>query len=100
MKSDAEAQRNRPPALKMLISETMTAACAGVLVNKSCIIGDACARMPIPAVTLIKRIPQSRKNCGVLTARFRETLRSVIIRCDFAGGVQPEGFQPSGGRRR
>ena len=51
---------NRPPALKMLMSDTTAAAWSGVRLNMSCIIGEACARMPMPAVTLMNRMPQSR----------------------------------------
>ena len=61
----------------------------------SCIIGDAWARMPIPAVTLMKRMPHSRKNCTVWIASFRLTLRSAIIARFDGVAVQPAGFQPA-----
>ncbi len=64
----------------------------------SCIIGDAWDRMPIPAVTLMKRMPHKRKNCLVWIAWFRVTLRSAIIARVRAAGVHPAGFQPAGGR--
>ena len=51
---------NRPPALNRLMIDTTAAASSGVRPNMSCIIGDACARMPMPAVTLMHRMPHSR----------------------------------------
>src|SRR5262245_43378493 len=87
----------RPPALNRLMNETTAAASSGVRLNMSCIIGDACARMPMPAVTLMKRMPHSRKNCGVRIASFLVTLVDAIIGLILVGGVQPGGVQPGGG---
>ncbi len=61
--------------------------------------GAACSRMPIPAVTLVKRTIQSSQNCGVRHASETATLW-VETRADrLAGAVQPSGFQPSRGTR-
>ena len=54
------------------------AAAATVVVSpsrkKSWIIGAACSRMPMPAVTLQNSTTQSSQNCGVLMALAAETL--------------------------
>src|SRR4051794_40999391 len=74
------------------------AAAAVTLPKKSWIIGAACSRMPMPAVTLQNRTVHSSQNCGVLIAFVAVTLPPVIIdRAPCALGVQPSGRQPSGG---
>jgi hypothetical protein len=76
------------------------AAAAVTLGKKSWIIGAACSRMPMPAVTLQNRTVHSSQNCGVLIAFVAVTLQAVIIdRAARSGGVQPSGRQPSGGIR-
>ena len=50
----------RVPAVPLVRDVRRLAAWTGVRLNMSCIIGDACARMPMPAVTLMKRMPHSR----------------------------------------
>src|SRR4051794_41859590 len=66
--------------------------------KKSWIIGAACSRMPIPAVTLQNSTIHSSQNCGVLTALPAETL-SVVTRafCLTVEGSKPAGAQPSAG---
>src|SRR4051812_5710347 len=74
------------------------AAAAVTLPKKSWIIGAACSRMPMPAVTLQNRTVHSSQNCGVLIAFVAVTLPPVIIdRAPCALGVQPSGRQPSAG---
>ena len=76
------------------------AAAAVTLGKKSWIIGAACSRMPMPAVTLQNRTVQSSQNWGVLIAFVAVTFALVIIeRAECSGGVQPSGRQPSGGTR-
>src|SRR5688572_33464596 len=85
MKSDVEDHTNRPPMLNRDSRPTKPAAVAAATVEvsplrkKSWIIGAACSRMPMPAVTLQKRTVHSSQNCGVLIALFAETL-SVVTR--------------------
>ena len=55
--------------------------------------------MPMPADTFMHRMIHRSQNCGVLCASFRCTLLEVIMWLPLAGGVQPSGFQPAGGRR-
>src|SRR3954451_3258168 len=91
----------RPLMLHSESRPTKPAAAAAVtLEKKSWIIGAACSRMPMPAVTLQNRTVHSSQNCGVLIAFVAVTLPDVIIEraaCSF--GVQPSGRQPSAGTR-
>ena len=68
--------------------------------KKSWIIGAACSRMPMPAVTLQNSTTHSSQNCGVLIALAAETL-SVVTRafCFTVDGSKPAGFQSSAGTR-
>ena len=68
--------------------------------KKSWIIGAACSRMPIPAVTLQNSTVHSSQNCGVLMALPADTL-SVVTRdfCFTVEGSKPSGRQSSAGTR-
>jgi hypothetical protein len=68
--------------------------------KKSWIIGAACSRIPIPAVTLQNSTIHSSQNCGVLIAFRAETL-SVVTSAFFltVDGSNPSGRQPSAGTR-
>ena len=88
----------------MLHSEsrpTKPAAAAALTVSKwSWIIGAACSRMPMPAVTLQNRTTHRSQNCGVRIALAAVTLPVVTSERDFScSGSQPSGFQPSAGSR-
>ena len=87
-RSDALDQSSRPPALNRLITATTAAACWGVRPKRSCIIGEAWARMPIPAVTFTQRMPQSSRNCGVRTAspRVRFAVTELVSPGSASGG--------------
>src|SRR5215211_7864774 len=99
MTSDVDDHPKRPLMLHSDRTPTKPAAAAAVtLPKKSWIIGAACSRMPMPAVTLQNRTVQSSQNCGVLIAVVAVTLPAVIIdRAPWSFGVQPSGRQPSGG---
>src|SRR5215217_6742338 len=83
-------------------SPTKPAAAAGVIQEKkSWIIGEACSRTPIPAVTLQKSTVHNSQNCGVRIELLADT-SAVVCRSlvsSSVGGVQPPGCQPSAGRR-
>src|SRR5215210_7332156 len=101
IRSDVEDHTKRPVMLHSDSTPTKPAAAAAlVLEKKSWIIGAACSRMPMPAVTLQNRTVHSIQNCGVLIAFVAVTLPALMSE-DFAcsGGVQPSGFQPSAGTR-
>src|ERR1700750_482158 len=101
MASDVVDHPKRPLMLHSDSRPTKpAAAAAATLGKKSWIIGAACSRMPIPAVTLQNRTVHSSQNCGVLIAFVAVTLAVVIIeRAPCLRGVQPSGAQPSGGTR-
>src|ERR687890_2536917 len=106
MKSDVEDHTNRPPMLNSDSTPTKPAAVAAATVEvspvrkKSWIIGEACSRMPIPAVTLQKRTVHSSQNCGVLIALFADTF-SVVTSAFFftVDGSKPSGRQSAAGTR-
>src|SRR4051794_41400996 len=97
--SDVEDQPNRPLMLHSDSRPTNPAAAAALtLGKKSWIIGAACSRMPMPAVTLQNRTVQSSQNCGVLIAFVAVTFPPQIIeRAPRALGVPPPGCQPPAG---
>src|SRR5215211_92722 len=101
MTSDVEDHTKRPLMLHSESRPTKPAAAAALtLETKSWIIGAACSRMPMPAVTLQNRTVQSIQNCGVLIAFVAVTFPAVIIeRSERCGGVQPAGRQSSAGTR-
>ena len=70
MKSDSEAQLNRPPMLNRLIRPTRPAAATAVMWpgNISWLIAEAWPSTPMPAVVLQNSTIQISQNCGVLTA--------------------------------
>src|ERR1700728_1814618 len=108
MTSEKEDQKKRPSMLKRLSSPTKppatSAVClataaterllAGLMLfialgvrNISWIMGEACSRMPMPAVTLTQRMTQSSQNCGVLGASSAVTLAVVMRPVDLSGGA-------------
>src|SRR5919112_954609 len=101
MTSEVDDQTKRPVMLHSESTPTKPAAAAAVtLEKKSWIIGAACSRMPMPAVTLQNSTVHSIQNCGVLIAFVAVTLPVVTRRRrSWSGGVQPSGFQSSAGTR-
>src|SRR5919197_2637504 len=101
MTSDVVDHPNRPLMLHSDSRPTKPAAAAALtLGKKSWIIGAACSRMPMPAVTLQNSTVHSSQNCGVLIAFVAVTFALVIMeRGPRSRGVQPSGRQPSGGTR-
>ena len=101
MTSDVEDHAIRPLMLHSDSRPTKPAAAAALTVSKwSWIIGDACSRIPMPAVTLQNRTTHSSQNCGVRIAFAAVTLPRVTSVRRFAwSGLQPSGCQPSAGSR-
>src|SRR5918997_6952883 len=106
MKSDVDDQMNRPAMLNSDRTPTNPAAADAAtsepspVRKKSWIIGDACSRMPIPAVTLQKRTVHSSQNCGVLIALFADTFSVVTSAFFFTdAGSKPSGLQSAAGTR-
>ena len=106
MTSDVDDQTNRPAMLASDRMPTKPPAAAAVTVEvpfsrkKSWIIGEACSRMPIPAVTLQNSTTQRNQNCGVRIAFAADTLAVVIIGLALTdAGSKPAGAQPSAGTR-
>src|SRR5919202_6812868 len=100
-KSEVEDHTKRPLMLHSDSRPTKPAAAAALtLGKKSWIIGAACSRMPIPAVTLQNSAVQTSQNCGVLMELAAETL-SVVTRAFFLteDGSKPSGRQSSAGTR-
>src|SRR3954464_1491920 len=102
MTSDVEDHTQRPV---MLHSDRTppkpAAAAAGTLEKKAGVIGAACSRMPMPAVTLQNRTVHSIQNCGVLIAFVAVTLPALMSEdFDSSGAAHPPGCQPSAGTRR
>src|SRR6476469_3711626 len=103
-KSEVDDQAKRPAMLKMDSRPTNPVAAVAATVEvspsrkKSWIIGPACSRMPMPAVTLQNRTTQRNQNCGVLIAFAADTCdvvtRVLALSCD---GSKPAGFQPGAG---
>ena len=99
--SDVADHPIRPPMLHSDSRPTKPAAAAAVTVAKwSWIIGDACSRMPMPAVTLQNSTTHSSQNCGVRMAFAAVTFpRVTSVRSAACSGSQPSGRQPSAGSR-
>ena len=99
--SDVEDHTKRPLMLQSESSPTKPAAAAALTVSKwSWTIGEACSRMPMPAVTLQHSTTHRSQNCGVRIALAAVTFAVVIMRFSVcASGSQPAGFQPSAGSR-
>src|SRR3954470_5792500 len=105
--SEVDDQANRPAMLNSDRRPTNPAAAPTATVDlpssprkKSWIIGLACSRMPMPAVTLQNSTTQSSQNCGVLIAFAADTFavvtRGLWVTVD---GSKPGGAQPSAGTR-
>jgi len=60
--------------------------------NNSWIIGDACSKIPISAVTLAHSPTHWSQNCGVLNAVFTSSLWVVTSFCSLIGAVHFSGF--------
>ncbi len=81
--SEVEDHTKRPSMFIRLSRPTNPAAAAAEIAvvpsarKKSRIIGEACSRMPMPAVTLQNSRIHSSQNCGVRTAVFARTSPSV-----------------------
>ena len=68
--------------------------------KKSWIIGEACSRMPMPAVTFRNNAVHTSQKLRVLMAFAAETWPVVTIAETLArAGSQPCGFQPGAGTR-
>src|SRR5215208_2695075 len=88
--SDVEDQAKRPLMLQSESRPTKPAAAAALTVSKwSWIIGAACSRIPMPAVTLQNSTTHSSQNCGVRIPFAAVTLAVVCIDLAFSsvGGV-------------
>src|ERR1700754_9406 len=104
MMSDVDDQTNRPAMLNSDSTPTNPAAAATVTLEvppsrkKSWLIGLACSRMPMPAVTLQNSTTQSSQNERVLMALAADTLAVVTSGlAATSAGSQPSGRQPGGG---
>src|SRR4051794_41474035 len=99
--SDVEDHTKRPVMLHSDRTPTKPAAAAALtLEKKSWIIGAACSRMPMPAVTLQNRTVHSIQNCGVLIAFVAGTFPAPMSEgFDRRGAVPPSGC-PSSARAR
>ena len=110
--SDVDDHTNRPAMLNSDSTPTNPAAAAAATVEvspsrkKSMIIGAACSRIPMPAVTLQKSTIQSSQNCGVLIALDADTLAvvtsgfsSIGVRVEALGQPSPR-EAPGSARRR
>src|SRR3989337_1306503 len=104
--SEVEDQTNLPAMLAIDSTPTKPAAALELTAvvppsrKKSWIIGAACSRMPMPAVTLQNSTIHSSQNCGVLIALAAETLLGAPGAVDLpVAGSTPAGFQPSAGTR-
>src|SRR5689334_24838672 len=106
IRSDVVDQPKRPAMLKSESTPTKPLAAATATVDtpllrkKSWIIGLACSRMPMPAVTLQNSTIHSSQNERVLIALFALTL--AVVTSGLAAtvaGSKPAGFQPGAGTR-
>src|SRR5262245_24999572 len=91
IRSDVDDQTNRPAMLNNESTPTNPAAAATATLEvppsrkKSWIIGLACSRMPMPAVTLQNNTIQSSQNDQVLMALAADTL--AVVTSGFAATV-------------
>src|SRR5436309_3086757 len=89
---NSESRPTKPAAAAAATAEVVP------LRKKSWIIGLACSRMPMPAVTLQKSTTHSSQNCGVRIALAADTLSVVTSAfCLTVEGSQPAGFPVVGG---
>src|SRR4051812_44368293 len=102
IRSEVVDQPNRPAMLNSDSTPTKPAAAATLTLDtpsvrkKSWIIGLACSRMPMPAVTLQNNTIHRSQNARVRMAFAADTL--AVVTSGFAAtvdGSQPSGFQPS-----
>src|SRR5262245_15876751 len=106
MASDVDDHANRPAMLNSDSRPTKPPATATETVEvvpvrkKSWIIGLACSRMPMPAVTLQNRTIHSNQNERVFSASAAETLPLVTSgRATALPGSKPAGDHPGAGTR-
>ncbi|MCY1239005.1 hypothetical protein D9M72_517750 [compost metagenome] len=100
-------QAKRPAMLPIESSPTKPAATPALTRDtpsdfrkKSWIMGAACSRMPMPAVTLQNSATHTSQNCGVLIAFLAETFSVVTsVAALTLAGSNPAGRQPSAGTR-
>src|SRR3990170_3801095 len=107
MTSEVDDQANRPAMLKIdsrptnpAAAETATVDVPLSLRKKSWIIGLACSRMPMPAVTLHSSTTHSNQNWGVRIAFAVDTF--AVVTSGFSwmlAGSKPAGFQSGAGTR-
>jgi hypothetical protein len=107
MRSEVDDQTNRPAMLNSESTPTNPAAAATATADlppesrkKSWIIGLACSRMPMPAVTLQNSTIQSSQKARVRIELAADTL--AVVTSGFSlteAGSQPSGTQPSAGTR-
>src|SRR4029077_320008 len=97
IKSEIPAQNTRPTALPILASPTMLAATAAVTPASSWKSGASCEMIEIPAQVLRNKSSQRAHHCQVLSASLNVKLWPARCEVCLAVGVQPSGFQPSGG---
>src|SRR4051812_50217817 len=91
--SDVEDHTKRPVMLHSDRTPTKPAAAAALtLEKKSWIIGAACSRMPMPAVTLQNRNVHSSQNCRGLMAILAGTVPAAAKR----PGPRPGAGHPAG----
>ena len=102
IRSDVDDHTKRPLMLQSERKATKPAAAAALTVSKwSWIIGEACSRMPMPAVTLQHSTTHSSQNCGVLIALAAVTFAVVIMRRSAcASGPSPPASSPGPGPGR
>src|SRR5262245_25459694 len=83
IRSDVDDQMNRPDMFASDSRPTNPAASVALtLEKKSWIIGAACSRIPMPAVTLQNSTVHRSQNCGVRIARSAVTSAVVLIAPD------------------
>src|SRR6187551_3711680 len=106
MRSEVELQAKRPAMLNSDNRPTKPAAAATLTADlapsrkKSWIIGLACSRIPMPAVTLQNSTIHSSQNERVLIELAADTL--AVVTSGFAAtvaGSKPSGRQPGAGTR-
>src|SRR5690348_111885 len=91
---NSDSTPTKPPATATLTDETPSVR------KKSWIIGLACSRMPMPAVTLQNSTIHSSQNERVRIALAADTLAVVTRGLALTeAGSQPSGFQSSAGTR-
>ena len=91
---------NLPPMFVSDSRPTYPPAATAVIPNDDWIIGEALSRMPMPAVTFVKRTTQRNQNCGVRSAWLADTDPVVCMGFDASRSAsKPFGFQSGCGSR-